>query len=171
MSPSSYEVGSVAPRDVTVERDVLYTDLEATRLRQEAVEKLVAPIFRINEGIGESKLRQLEEFSRTLKRLAAEGEAADTLFLKLQLSFPGVLQRQELARLRPQAALLLERARALLGEPTTSGCCACPSRIPSCFPQAPSSCGVGAKGGWRSSRPWSRTCLPARVCASGRCRV
>jgi len=114
VSPANYEVGSVAPRDVTVERDVLYTDLEATRLRQEAVEKLVAPIFRINEEIGESKLRQFEEFSRTLGRLAAQGEAADTLFLKLQLSFPGVLERQDFARVRPQAALLLERARGLL---------------------------------------------------------
>jgi putative nucleotidyltransferase with HDIG domain len=121
VSPSSYEVGSVAPRDVTVERDVLYTDLESTRLRQEAVEKLVAPIFRINEGIGETKLRQLEDFSRILTRLASEGEAADTLFLKLQLSFPGVLQRQEIARLRPQSAPLLERARALLAEAYSVG--------------------------------------------------
>ena len=56
--PSAYEVGKVAPRDVTVDRDVLYKDVEATRLRQEAVEKLVAPVFRINEEIGQSKLRQ-----------------------------------------------------------------------------------------------------------------
>ncbi len=121
VSPSSYEVGSVAPRDVTVERDVLYTDLEATRLRQEAVAKLVAPVFRINEEIGESKLRQLEEFGRTLGRLAAQGEATGTLFLKLQLSFPGVLEQQELARLRPQAAPLLERARGLLEQAYQTG--------------------------------------------------
>jgi len=114
VSPASYEVGSVAPRDVTVERDVLYTDAEATRLRQEAVEKLVPPIFRINEEIGQSKLRQLEEFGRTLVGLAAQGEPADTLFLKLQLSFPGVLARQDLARVRPQAALLVQRARERL---------------------------------------------------------
>jgi putative nucleotidyltransferase with HDIG domain len=114
VSPASYEVGSVAPRDVTVERDVLYTDLEATRLRQEAVEKLVAPIFRINEEIGQSKLLQFGEFGRTLSQLAAQGEPTGTLFLKLQLSFPGVLEQQELARLRPQAAMLLERGRQLL---------------------------------------------------------
>ena len=114
VSPASYEVGSVAPRELTVERDVLYTDVEATRLRQEAVEKLVPPVFRINEEIGESKLRQFEEFGRTLVRLAAQGEPADTMFLKLQLSFPGVLERQDLARVRPQAALLLQRARERL---------------------------------------------------------
>ncbi len=114
VSPASYEVGSVAPRDVTVERDVLYTDVEATRLRQEAVEKLVAPIFRINEEIGQSKLLQFEQFSETLSRLAAQGEPTGTLFLKLQLSFPGVLEQQDLARLRPQAAPLLETARRLL---------------------------------------------------------
>jgi hypothetical protein len=102
VSPASYEVGSVAPRELTVERDVLYTDVEATRLRQEAVEKLVPPVFRINEEIGESKLRQFEEFGRTLVRLAAQGEPADTMFLKLQLSFPGVLERQDLARVRPR---------------------------------------------------------------------
>jgi putative nucleotidyltransferase with HDIG domain len=114
VSPASYEVGSVAPRDVTVERDVLYTDLEATRLRQEAVEKLVAPIFRVNEEIGQSKLLQLDEFGQALSRLAGQGEPTGTLFLKLQLSFPGVLEQQELARLRPQAAMLLERTRQLL---------------------------------------------------------
>lgn len=114
VSPSSYEVGSVAARELTVERDVFYTDAEATRLRQEAVEKLVAPIFRINEEIGESKLRQFEEFSRTLNALVSSGEAKDTVFLKLQLSFPGVLQRQELASMRAQSAGLLERARELL---------------------------------------------------------
>ncbi len=121
VSPASYEVGSVAPRDVTVERDVLYTDVEATRLRQEAVEKLVAPIFRINEEIGQSKLLQFEQFSGSLSRLAAQGEPTGTLFLKLQLSFPGVLEQQDLARLRPQAAPLLETARRLLEQAYRTG--------------------------------------------------
>ncbi len=100
---------------------MLYTNVEATRLRQEAVEKLVAPIFRINEEIGQSKLLQFEQFSGSLSRLAAQGEPTGTLFLKLQLSFPGVLEQQDLARLRPQAAPLLETARRLLEQAAESG--------------------------------------------------
>jgi putative nucleotidyltransferase with HDIG domain len=113
--PSAYEVGKVAPRDVTVDRDVLYKDAEATRLRQEAVEKLVAPVFRVNQEIGQSKLRQFEEFRSTLSGLEASGEAPDTVFLKLQRSFPGVLQRQELDRLlRRRGADLTGRAKEVL---------------------------------------------------------
>jgi putative nucleotidyltransferase with HDIG domain len=114
--PAGYEVGRVADRDITVERDILYTDQEATRLRQEAVEKLEPPIFRINEDIGGSKLRQLEEFQRSLAGLLAEERSIDTVFLKLQLKFTGILQKPELERLVSRNAVepVLSKARKSL---------------------------------------------------------
>lgn len=114
--PPNYEVGRVADHDITVERDILYTDQEATRLRQEAVEKLEPPIFRINEDIGISKLQQLEEFQRVLTALLAEERSIDTIFLRLQLKFPGILQKPELVRLASRKAVepVLSKARGLL---------------------------------------------------------
>lgn len=114
--PANYEVGQVVDRDIAVERDVLYTDQEATRLRQEAVEKLVPPIFRLNDDISAGKLRQLDEFHRTLTRLLSEERSIQRIFLKLQLDFPGVLQRQELERMVSRNAVerVLSRASQLL---------------------------------------------------------
>jgi len=40
LRPSDYEIGSVAERDYVVERDILYLDEEATRLKREAAGKL-----------------------------------------------------------------------------------------------------------------------------------
>jgi putative nucleotidyltransferase with HDIG domain len=97
--PPNYEVGQVVDRDITVERDVLYTDQEATRLRQEAVEKLVPPIFRLNDDISAGKLRQLDEFHRALSKLLSEEHSLQRIFLKLQADFPGVLPREELERM------------------------------------------------------------------------
>jgi len=116
VNPADYEVGSVAPHDVSVERDILYTDSEATRLRQEAIEKLLPPIFRINEEIGASKLRQFADFRRTLEQLAAEESSSETVFLKLQLAFPGVMQKLELEKLLRRAPIadLLARTQELL---------------------------------------------------------
>ena len=97
--PPNYEVGQVVDRDITVERDVLYTDQEATRLRQEAVEKLVPPIFRLNDDISAGKLLQLDEFHRALSKLLSEEHSMQRIFLKLQADFPGVLPREELERM------------------------------------------------------------------------
>jgi putative nucleotidyltransferase with HDIG domain len=121
--PANYEVGQVVDRDITVERDVLYTDQEATRLRQEAVEKLVPPIFRLNEEIGDSKLRQLDEFHRALAKLLSEERSIERTFLKLQLNFPGVLQRQELDRLISRNAVepVLSKVRDLLADTYSTG--------------------------------------------------
>jgi len=123
VAPANYEVGQVVDRDITVERDVLYTDQEATRLRQEAVEKLVPPIFRLNEEIGDSKLRQLDEFHRALSKLLSEERSIERTFLKLQLDFPGVLQRQELDRLISRNAVepVLSKVRDLLAATYSTG--------------------------------------------------
>ncbi|MBN1834804.1 MAG: HDIG domain-containing protein [Spirochaetales bacterium] len=97
--PSDYQVGSVAERDVVVERDIVYVDEEATRLKREAAGKLVLPIFRINENITENILKRFEGFRRALSALLASEESVETVFLRLQVEYPGVLTRETLTEL------------------------------------------------------------------------
>ena len=88
---ADYQIGSVAERDFLVERDILYLDEEATRLKREAAGKLVLPIFRVNERIGEERLQRFSEFRERLLALSREESALDTVFLRLQVDFPGIL--------------------------------------------------------------------------------
>jgi putative nucleotidyltransferase with HDIG domain len=96
---SDYRVGSVAERDYVVERDILYLDEEATRLKREAAGKLVLPVFRINERIGEERLQRFSEFRERLVALTRGPNSLDTIFLRLQVDFPGILSKEQLARL------------------------------------------------------------------------
>ena len=57
-------LGSVAAEDITVDRDIYYVDVEATRLRREARGKLVPPVFILNDEIA---LRSLDAYKRFLE--------------------------------------------------------------------------------------------------------
>ncbi len=118
LRPSQYEIGSVAERDYVVERDILYLDQEATRLKREAAGKLVMPIFRVNERIGEERLQSFSEFRERLLALRREESSLDTVFLKLQVEFPGVLSKEQLARLPDtnQLPTVFEQAETILGQ-------------------------------------------------------
>ena len=118
LRPSQYEIGSVAERDYVVERDILYLDQEATRLKREAAGKLVMPIFRVNERIGEERLQSFSEFRERLLALRREESSLDTVFLKLQVEFPGVLSKEQLARLPDtnQLPTVFEQAGTILGQ-------------------------------------------------------
>ena len=118
LRPSEYEIGSVAERDYVVERDILYLDQEATRLKREAAGKLVMPIFRVNERIGEERLQSFSEFRERLLALRREESSLDTVFLKLQVEFPGVLSKEQLARLPDtnQLPTVFEQAETILGQ-------------------------------------------------------
>ena len=113
---SDYEIGSVAERDYVVERDILYLDQEATRLKREAAGKLVLPIFRVNERIGEERQQSFSEFRERLLALRREDDSLDTVFLKLQVEFPGVLLKEQLSRLLDtnQLPTVLEQAGTIL---------------------------------------------------------
>jgi len=121
--PSDYEIGSVAERDFVVERDIVYVDEEATRLKREAAGKLVLPIFRVNENITENILKRFDGFRDTLAEVLDSERSRDTVFLRLQLEYPGVLTREALAGLldsgRPVE--LLAETRDYLEELLTAG--------------------------------------------------
>jgi len=102
---ADYQVDSVAERDYVVERDILYLDEEATRLKRAAAGKLVLPIFRVNERIGEERLQRFFEFRERLLALSREESTLDTIFLRLQVEFPGILSKQQLAGLLDTTAV------------------------------------------------------------------
>ncbi len=127
---ADYETGSVAERDYVVERDILYTDEEATRLKREAAGKLVLPIFRVNDQIGRESLERFEKFRDMVLNLRAEESSLDTIFLKLQVEFPGLMSKEELALLLGIRRLpeLLEQSRNILEEAYETGLIKLPER-------------------------------------------
>jgi len=127
-----YEVGSVAERDVVVERDILYTDERVTRLKREAAGKLAPPVFRVNEQIGLERLSGLDNFREMVFRLQSEESTIDTVFLKLQVEFPGILRMEQLARIldSPQPDRMFQQARGVLEPVYESGLIKLPEQDP-----------------------------------------
>jgi len=91
--------GSIADRDVTAGKDVVYLDDEATRLRIEAEERLVLPVFQFDSGITERMLDQYTEFQASFRELIGQDIALETSILMLQSKFPGAVSRETLSLL------------------------------------------------------------------------
>jgi putative nucleotidyltransferase with HDIG domain len=130
--PSDYEVGSVAERDFVVERDIVYVDEAATRLKREAAGKLVLPIFRVNENITLNLLRRFDGFREALEEALKNERSRDTVFLRLQVEYPGLLTRASLSGLldsgRPME--VLDETRTFLAEILTAGVIRLPEGSP-----------------------------------------
>jgi putative nucleotidyltransferase with HDIG domain len=116
--PGDQEIGSVAARDIVVSRDILYTDERATQLKREAAEELVLPVYRVNDTLGRENLDRFERFRELVLEFRGTSVPNATAFLRLQVEFPGLLQRGELDALldNPRLETLLEQARELLGQ-------------------------------------------------------
>ena len=121
--PSDYAVGSVAERDFVVERDMLYVDEEATRLKREAAGQLVLPILRVNENIAANQLRRFDGFREALSEVLESEEGLDTIFLKLQVEFPGATSKPALAALmdHPDPQRILGETRGYLEDVLSRG--------------------------------------------------
>jgi putative nucleotidyltransferase with HDIG domain len=91
--------GTIADRDVTAGKDVVYIDEEATRLRIEAEERLVLPVFQFDSGITERMLDQYSEFQASFRELIGQDVALETSMLMLQSKFPGAISRETLSLL------------------------------------------------------------------------
>jgi cyclic-di-AMP phosphodiesterase PgpH len=88
--------GVMAQRDITAGQDVSYIDKEATRLRIEAEERLVLPIFQIDATVTEKARAQFKDFAEAFRNLAEQNVAQDTAILMLESRFPGMLSRDVL---------------------------------------------------------------------------
>ncbi len=123
------EVGRVAEKDIVAERELSFIDDKATALRVEAEERLVLPIFVVDEKVGEAALERFRLFQDLLTSLTAKKYAEDSLYLKVQSQFPGLLSREavlDLARY-PLRAQAFSHADAVLRRLLERGVAAVPS--------------------------------------------
>jgi len=126
---SDIEVGRVADKDIVADREIDYIDERATRLRIEAEEQLVLPIFVVDEKAGRVALERFESFRELLLSLADQRLATDTLYLKVQRDFPELLAREDILALAryPLKAQAFSNAEAVLGRLLSRGVAALPS--------------------------------------------
>ena len=81
-----FEAGRVAERDVTAEIAVTYQDVEATRLRQEAQERLVPAVFHYENNISEKIINNWDRFV-SMVILMSEGTRGNFIEI-MQFEYP-----------------------------------------------------------------------------------
>jgi putative nucleotidyltransferase with HDIG domain len=115
--------GRIAERDVVVDRDFVYVDATATRLKQAARAALVPPVFTLNEGVSAEALGRFDTFAGLVTRLAREGVSAERIYLKVQVDFPGRFRQQDVRLLtgRTDVGLVLDDSRQLLEAALSAG--------------------------------------------------
>jgi putative nucleotidyltransferase with HDIG domain len=91
-----FEAGRVADRDVVTEQSLSYIDEEATRLRQEAQERLVPAVFRFSPGAEEHMRDGWRNFTAFADNLIHEGSSPHAILLAVQAKYPGLFTRDVL---------------------------------------------------------------------------
>jgi hypothetical protein len=121
--PANFQVGQVAEQDFVVNRDLQYVDAAATRLKQDAAQKLVSPVFQLNEEVTARVLERFELFQKTFLAVIGEESTAEKIFLRMQLLFPGVLDQKQIGPLVGHSFLegLLVKTQSLLAETLSTG--------------------------------------------------
>lgn len=129
--------GTIADRDITAGKDVVYFDAEATQLRVDAEERLVLPVFQLDTRITSRLLEQFNEFSASFRDLMSQDVALETSILMLQSKFPGVLTKETLAALAKSSlkGQALVYAENILGTILNNGIFALPTEGLSPFNQ------------------------------------
>ena len=114
--PVGITVGTVADRDYVVERDFPFVDENATEIKRDAREKLVPPVFTLNDAVTRDDLLQYDRFSQSLARWRAQGISSATIYQKIQTDFPDRLARDDVSALLRSDDLsrLFQDARSLL---------------------------------------------------------
>lgn len=93
------KIGVISEKDITAGKDVIYVDKEATRLRIDAEERLVLPVFQLDNGITTRAINQYKEFQDSFRDLMEQDIAQETAILMLQSRFPGILSQDLLSML------------------------------------------------------------------------
>jgi len=93
------EAGRAATKDIIADRRISFVDEKATQLRIEAEERLVLPIYVIDERLSVAALERLGSFQRLVASLVDSGIVPDTLFLRVQSEFPGLFTKADIAGL------------------------------------------------------------------------
>jgi putative nucleotidyltransferase with HDIG domain len=109
-------VGTAAPRDFVVERDFPFVDTRATEIKRDAREKLVPPVFVLNDSVTRDALLSFDRFSQSLSQWRGQGLSPAIIFEKVQADFPGRLTREDVQTLlhSDDPARQIDDARSLL---------------------------------------------------------
>jgi putative nucleotidyltransferase with HDIG domain len=110
------DAGSIAERDYVVERDFRYVDEEATRVRRDAREKLVPPVFALNALVSSGAMDDFERFSQAFLRHVKLGSSGEQIYLAMQVDFPERFSRADIRLLMTYRGIAqaFEDARDLL---------------------------------------------------------
>jgi putative nucleotidyltransferase with HDIG domain len=127
--PAVLEEGRVADKDITADREISFVDEKATALRVEAEARLVLPVFVVDEKPASRAVERFRDFQDLLADLAAKNVAGDTLYLKVQSAFPGLLAKDEVLALSrsPLKAQALAYADDMLKRLLDQGIAAMPT--------------------------------------------
>lgn len=127
--------GVVADRDVKAGQDAVYVDKEATRLRIEAEERLVLPIFNLDSGVTDKAKARYKDFEASFRGLEDQNIAQATAILMLQSKFPGMLSEELLSSLAasPLKSQVLVYAEDILSSLLDAGIFSLPSEGLSLF--------------------------------------
>ena len=123
------EAGRVAERDIVADRELSFVDETATRLRIEAEERLVLPIFVVDEKPAAQAVERFRAFRELVGALVARKTAEDTLYLSVQSQFPGLFSKQDILAIArsPYRAQALAQADAILRRLLERGVAAMPA--------------------------------------------
>jgi cyclic-di-AMP phosphodiesterase PgpH len=127
--PAALEEGRVAEKDFTADRELSFVDESATRLRIEAEERLVLPVFVVDEKPASRAVERFKAFQDLIGDLSARKVAGDTFFLQVQSAFPGLLAKEEVLALArsPYKAQALAYAGSILRRLLDQGIAAIPA--------------------------------------------
>ena len=123
-SLSDIEVGSQSTLDLVVNRDVAYTDEEATALKRDAESQLVSPVFRVESQISRRAFDNYNTFSLNFPILLRQELNPESLFLKIQSILPGFFTREQVRLLSGEESRIteiLKTGESLLNEYMASG--------------------------------------------------
>jgi hypothetical protein len=121
--------GMVSDRDITADRSVAYVDENATALRLEAEERLVLPIFVVDDKIGDQAMERFRAFQDLVLSLSSQPYAPDSLYFQVQSQFPGLLAKKDIIAIAAYAlrAQAFSNADAILRRVFENGVAALPS--------------------------------------------
>jgi putative nucleotidyltransferase with HDIG domain len=121
--PTDWEAGRVAEKDFVVDRDFPFVDEKATELKRAAREKIVPPVFRLNDEVTANAIRRFGSFDNAILRLARDRTSEEKAFLRLQVDFPGLLSASDVHTLMayPNLERALDDARRLLQDALDAG--------------------------------------------------
>ena len=101
---ADYEVGKVAEKDMVLDRELVYTDKEATELKIAAKIQLVRPIFEVEEEISSRSLNAVRGFIDTVEELNTRRVAPETAVLRIESEYPGLFRPDEIRAIFNAAA-------------------------------------------------------------------